>query len=668
MKLFFISIVFIYLLSATINATDAGHHKNTGAIGNIKLNAERGTNCPTKGDIDQNNSHLINKCSCDSTDKAFEECLIGACTDKCTSDIKELADGMHGCTVAKNNLNSTIQCSSSCRGKFNFLVTENTGGSILQGIQESCAEENKDQLQADLAKSCKDKIGELNRSRGAKLICRGNDCNDYCDMVSRKEANGCEDMNTSKGYQKCKNDILNAMNLPINPSHLPNSFSWGNNKCDIGSGCEREIAAVFNKAQKQCQSLKNNVFLCCDDPLKCMDTNNQQLFNSLSKKSGLTVGISEHCRRVKEKLGDIGKVAQKMATRCEAAIVSCQESCGVRITESLQVFNRYCSLDLSKESSYDRNKHTCSRLLISRYIPEYMKLSTTPVQCKSKKERAELMVQSAEESLRSALSAAKCEEQARAGGVPATNQDEDRTGIYGSSEERHISHENTQHHGSSLGVNSHTPSDRSGDVRSGTAPSSGATVSRSKAVWPSGGGGYSGNTTTSGSSYLSSSKESFNKANKEKAFFYSKEVKTESEGTVNNTAKDKDNFKAGPTNALKSSEKNTVEKQKASQDIASANDDSKKGFFSFLKKKTEKEKTKEDKKELSKKKIIGLRKYASAETAKDSQDTSSYWTKIKPRSITEISTSKYGSPHDNIFHRISTRIKYMCKKKMINCQ
>ena len=498
MKLFFYFCVFIIHFVASTSDSVL-------PITSSSFNASQSTACPAESAIDQNRGHLVGQCPCNPSvskpDDEFRECLVEKCEQKCTSDIKELAAGMHGCTVAKDNPDTT-RCSQLCKN-FNNIV-DTTGGDILQGIQESCAEENKDQLQADLAKSCKDKIGELNRSRGAKLICRGNDCNDYCDMVSRKEANGCEDMNTSKGYQKCKNDILNAMNLPINPSHLPNSFSWGNNKCDIGSGCEREIAAVFNKAQKQCQSLKNNVFLCCDDPLKCMDTNNQQLFNSLSKKSGLTVGISEHCRRVKEKLGDIGKVAQKMATRCEAAIVSCQESCGVRITESLQVFNRYCSLDLSKESSYDRNKHTCSRLLISRYIPEYMKLSTTPVQCKSKKERAELMVQSAEESLRSALSAAKCEEQARAGGVPATNQDEDRTGIYGSSEERHISHENTQHHGSSLGVNSHTPSDRSGDVRSGTAPSSGATVSRSKAVWPSGGGGYSGNTTTSGNTTIHS--------------------------------------------------------------------------------------------------------------------------------------------------------------------
>ena len=467
----------------------------------------------------------------------------------------------------------------------------------------------------------------------------------------------------------------------------------------MGTECEQKIADAFSKATTECNNLKDKAILCCDEPLKCTDEETQKLLDSINKQGASSSGISENCRKVKEKFSDIGNIVQKMAAKCDTIISSCKEHCNTQITETVpSVFNKYCSLDLNTEVSYDHNEHTCSEDLINNYVGKYIKeLAPIPAQCESKQEKANQMAQSGEEVLKSALSAAKCEEQAR-GGQPPSNDTQANTGAGGTMKGPMASPPVPEDdlHSASLPGGTKGRAYEQGLENGVSDESGGGSTWSAKAAQSKQSPGQS----TAASRALPSKTGSPNNKNansKNIAETDPKNPKDIAENKSDEKSKDieNDDSKVSDKNIAENDPKNIDKKEQASQSKEkkakeASNKTKKKGFFSKLKalfskdkerdvasnkdNPTKKDQKKEQKKEAAKKDKknkkdgISLRKFTKAD-AKKEQKKIPHWTQIKPQSNIHAKTSKYGSPHDNIFKRISTRITFMCRTdRILDCE
>ena len=653
------------------------------------------------------NKELLDKCSCEKADNRllhFTNCLIEACTAQCKKDIESAISQkqIYGCENTNNSLMSeTENCPSLCDDpNYNYTFNANDNNTF-QTAENFCAQENQQQIQEQLAKTCGKQLSSIsaNGPPGAQLICQAGDCNDYCNTMSAQAQNCETDVTTQKGYSQCKNTIEDAMNLPKDPNHLPGGFEWRKNKCEMGSPCEQKIAEVFSKATTECNNLKDKAILCCDEPLKCTDEETQKLLDSINKQGASSSGISENCRKVKEKFSDIGNIVQKMAAKCDTIISSCKEYCNAKITDTLSTFNKFCLMDLSTESSHDHNKHTCSKDLIDKYVEQYIELASIPAQCEAKQEKANQMAQSGEKVLKSALSAAKCEEQAR-GGQPPSNDTQANTGAGGTMKEPMASPPVPEDdlHSASLPGGTKGRAYEQGLENGVSDESGGGSTWSAKAAQSKQSPGQSAQNNNTASHALSSEKGSQNNKNansKNIAENDPKNPKDMAENKSDEKSKDieNDGSKVSDKNIAENDPKNIDKKEHVSQSKEkkeASNKTKKKGFFSKLKalfskdkerdvasnkdNPTKKDQKKEQKKEAAKKDKknkkdgIGLRKFTKADAKKDQKKTP-HWTQIKPRSAINAKTSKYGSPHDNIFKRVSTRITFMCRTdRILDCE
>ena len=656
-------------------------------------------------------SELQEECNCQDRPIDYKKCLTDKCNDQCIAYMNaELEKQVYGCSNTSNSLNIHSLCSSSCNGPpYEYTLDKNENNRrLFQDAQTDCDTENQEEIKKTLANKCSESLSSISSQgpSGAKLICEGG-CDNYCQQLSGEM--NCENTNTEKGRRECQelSDEI-AKGLPDDPNNLPkDKFSWQKSDCDIGSPCEQDIAGHFYTAQKECQNLKDKTFLCCDTPLKCTDEETQKLLKSIDQAmAGGGGGISENCRKVKEKLSDIETVVQQMTEQCQTSISSCKEHCHTKITENVNVFKEYCSFDLNTESSYNHNKHTCSEELINLYVSKHAELIPIPAQCESKQEKADQMAQSGESILQSTLSASQCEQQAR---VNAPSSDKNPAGgggvTYGSTQG---SMGSPQAPGTGLSfVKTPRSTYKEGpDVIHDAGGSSGSKTKPQQTAGRTGNNqnnshsssGATGDKNTSGDTNKNTGKNNENKSaidpTKASAENASKD------GTVkeakNAAGKQKESSGTGEkvdsadggkkTKGLlskikklfskdkkgKSDDKNKSKTENGKLVDKKSKSEKENGKLSGKESKSEKDKKKSaDKKNKSKKDKTAFRKYAKEgdKTNQKKSNKKKHWSQVKPKPLVNTKTGKYGSLHDNIFHRISDRITFMCRKKRIlDCQ
>jgi hypothetical protein len=390
--------------------------------------------------------------------------------------------------------------------------------------------------------------------------------------------------------------------------------------------CAQRIESVFNTVLQQCNNFKVQATLCCDDPVKCVDTGkvNSTLFSDLSSSS---TGIAEKCRLIKETFGEVGNVGQKMADQCRGKASACVQNCGEQISNSFRnAFYQECTFDILKEETYDPAKHTCSPDLVKTYIKKYKEeLATLLAQCEVEGKKSNNLAQSADSVLKSALSAAQCEEQARGGlDIPIPTSTPAGTGQAGvlSSNPKGTAI------GAIGGINEPTltwkdPGKK--DKLMGSNEGGGASSSRSLSAGEGLSENIEGAQQSPGLATLN--KEGISKKGEGKG---EQVIGGGGAGSVASTA-------AGQLK-LKGEEagKKPVGK------------DGKAG-----------EGTTEEIDKLSQRQF--------AKTERKNQKNSPYWTRIKPRQNLNTRISAFGSPHDDIFKRISDRITLLCRREKLYC-
>ncbi len=81
--------------------------------------------------------------------------------------------------------------------------------------------------------------------------------------------------------------------------------------------------------------------------------------------------MSDICRIVKEKTGDVGKLGQKLAEECRNSSKKGLAICRQKTQRILASFYQLCSFDLNTENVYDPGLHTCGKNMIDQYVQNY---------------------------------------------------------------------------------------------------------------------------------------------------------------------------------------------------------------------------------------------------------------------------------------------------------
>ena len=535
------------------------------------------------------------------------------CKKECEKKAQEYS---YTCNEVSRELNNA--CESQCESNPTIPVPKEMKG--------SCIAESTQTIKSRLEYSCKEAVGHI-KGPGI-LICPygdiNNPCGDFCNrQIPQDLSEICEDTTTRDGFKACWEGLQTQVNsaLPQNPNKLPDGFSW--QQCALNMPCAQKIEVAFNSVFRECESLKNKAKVCCDDPVKCPDQgsaafNNQGLFRDVGSVAS---GMAEKCRQIKEKFSSVGNVAQKMADQCRSSASNCVQSCDKEVADNLQyMFRQTCAFDLVEESVYDRNHHTCSAELIRKYVYRYKK-EITPLfsECEGAGRKADQLAQSAESILKSALSAARCEEEASGGigtadpsqqvqagrliggaGGPSNQLKIEDPALKWSAKEK----DKPLKMGNEGGGASSRSLSAADDLESSSAPSAGG---KSQAAGQSGKTGAAGKkgagkTITGGGGSTTTA--------------------AHSAGTLD--------------------QKNQLGKKAQAAD---------------------KTKGKAAGKEQTDK--LALRQFAGKGSKNQKGQLS--WDQIKPRQNLNTRISAFGSPHDNIFQRISNRIIVLCRQEKLHC-
>lgn len=561
-----------------------------------------------------------NDCSCSQNDRnegKVIDCIQRACRDACEQHINEKAGYCR-------NISSENFCRKCFSDKYSVFNPEDRD---LQTAKQVCARENNEKIRKSLWEKCK-------RHRPENLICPGgtdirdHNCEKSCQrsITSQKVENLLDnkcDLTTNDGYEGCRKDLESLTALPKDPDQLPQGFSW--QKCALNMRCAQEIEYAFNNALESCNNVKAQAALCCNDPVKCVEAGNasKALFMNSEADWG---GMADKCRQIKETFSDVGSLGQKMASQCRDSASACVETCSEKIDSGFrQLFYQTCTFDILKETAYNPAQHTCSRGLIGKYAQKTKdELVSLIAQCESDGQKSNNLAQSAKSVLKSALSAAQCEEQARGGVDPSQLETPD--GIRGAGP----TSSNTRGSGASVGVPdaSLTPWSerrRKDQIRRDEGGSSAArSSSQSLSTKDSSG--------DEGSDPKVQAAQQANRAGSSKKEETGNAAEASHTGSVTTIG-------AGGR-LLKGIEKKAGDTNEKAGEEAGVEKD-----------------------ELSFRQFAG----AKGKNQKPSSGSEPSWAKIKPRQNLNTRISSFGSPHDDIFKRISNRIIVLCRQEKLYC-
>ena len=363
---------------------------------------------------------------------------------------------------------------------------------------------------------------------------------------------------------------------------------------------------------------------CCSEPLKCQPSQNTKLFTGNFTTTGATGSISQNCAELQKKLSQAGRVSQQMAQQCQQQAETCSKSCSQAIMHYIQKpFFETCAFDLNQPEKYDPARHNCAEDMIDKYRDQYQKdLVPLLAQCAEEGKKAQNLSQAGEKLLKSALSAQQCQQQVSAGlGKPSANS-----------------------------PNS-DPASKNKDI---TARAS----NKPQLNLPTAQSGFSGSTPSSSDSSSSSSlQENGHPVAGQKPVG----------GGFNH--------KAGSVSAGKLSALLTKRKLSAIKTGSVTMNQGGRGLSGSNTFGTNTNSgAKDPKKDLNGNKLVQKSGPAnSAQNTTSTQDSdlakakNNPYLKHTPRNVSSAVLDPFGSPHDNIFERITNRMTLMCRQKVLDC-
>ncbi len=162
---------------------------------------------------------------------------------------------------------------------------------------------------------------------------------------------------------------------PIQP------FSWWV-VCEKGGNqsCEADLVLALDEAIETCAELQKKANKCCHSPEQCVGGGLATALDGLGK---LHVGMSafrgakEQCDAVKETSGLYAGMKGAMVGQCTSKANSCQSGCRQEQNKVAKAFKEACRGSIRDKEGYNPSEHSCTERFFSHYKEQYITTHTT---------------------------------------------------------------------------------------------------------------------------------------------------------------------------------------------------------------------------------------------------------------------------------------------------
>ena len=487
------------------------------------------------------------------------------------------------------------------------------------------------------------------------MVCPNNqDCKSFCNgTVSQQVQNTINDQcrgnsvaTDGQAYQDCWDNVQNALRqqLPSNVSELANKdFRW--EACDLDQACDRSLEYAFNSVNQDCEHLKAQANVCCDNPLCCENPTEcqQQQGAGLLPSAGQDMfkGLSSTsvCKKGEQWMQDQTGAVQKMANLCENKAHRCISACGQKISEIQSQFYETCTFDLLAEQHYDPARHTCSEGLIAKYLSFFREgPASTLSHCKTTRNTKPHQMRQVMEVLIATASQLKDCVQAVSAGTGTDSPTADQAGHTTTSANEGIVIGEEHLYTGQIESDPYLNDNSAGREDTGTASPGGG-------MGPGGGGAPSPGSASTRATASSAGLEATTGFTTKKPNKI-KQMPPPPHGVSQLLGANSPAYQGASPTALSNKQARPGEAG-AGQKAQARNKASARGHATPS--------------------TPGAQAQASGVKVEDSSKRLSIYD-IKPRDINPI-MNEFGSPHDNIFQRISIRFQYLCKtKRLVGCE
>ena len=164
--------------------------------------------------------------------------------------------------------------------------------------------------------------------------------------------------------------------------------------CEKGKSmaCEEKLEAALEEAIKTCADLKTAAQDCCHAPEECVGGSLTVALDSLGKMHeaiGFMKGGEAYCKSIRQTRGMYGGMQGVMASQCRIKAGACTKNCNQKIVPVDVAFKKACGVSIDTQVNDYKDTYTCDRSFFTHYIKRYkgenekkIIISQVPEECK----------------------------------------------------------------------------------------------------------------------------------------------------------------------------------------------------------------------------------------------------------------------------------------------
>ena len=138
--------------------------------------------------------------------------------------------------------------------------------------------------------------------------------------------------------------------------------------------CEAELKNALEEAQETCAELQTSAQECCHEPEECVGGGLAHALDGLGK---LNVALSQfksrkrQCDAVQQTFGAYGAMQGAMAAQCTNTADECVQGCNSALDKVVSAFEKACNYNPRTGGEHDLYEHTCTPEFFEKYVKEY---------------------------------------------------------------------------------------------------------------------------------------------------------------------------------------------------------------------------------------------------------------------------------------------------------
>ena len=365
------------------------------------------------------------------------------CNEKCLPYVQNTTNG---CESLRGNISS--QCSEICNNQahrnqnpFNWIENQ------LELDRGNCFELSKKRFVEEYKKQCLKMIEEMEREENSTLICKDGatrnnpSCDDFCrnkaedvhgdkitestminchmlreDYEPSQDCNGMDStalwaseqglaefiivlrINTLKAKMFNSDGTINDSSASSFRS-LPgggHELSWW--LCEKGArpkmSCESNLELALHEAVQSCAELQSAAQECCHSPESCVGGGLAHAMDGLGKMNVAIAafkGPQAQCDAVQQTHGLYSGMQGAMAAQCTNKSNECVRGCQEKVDKVLEAFKAACDDYPNTGTTWNEGQHSCDKKFFDDYKKAYtssenqkqVSISSVPDKCKT---------------------------------------------------------------------------------------------------------------------------------------------------------------------------------------------------------------------------------------------------------------------------------------------